>query len=285
MEARFYDDAAGFWTVAHGLYEVDPVRHTTELSVIHAVLHAPQENAAPLVLVTLHDGAGSLRGAAMRTPPWPMALSGVQIDDVPLLVKELLSWHPELDSVMGPQDVVESFAAAWATATDRAVRTVFRLRLFRLADLAVPHSDGHPRIATEADLRVAAQHFLGFSHESAAHRRSTLADAQDSVRRQFALGGGIVLWEVDGTVVSSAAAKVPNAGASRIGPVYTPPEHRRHGYAAAATAAAAQWAREAGAEEVLLYTDLANPTSNGVYTRIGFRPVTDFAELAFEPRA
>jgi predicted GNAT family acetyltransferase len=264
------------------LFEADPVGHTTVLSVIHAVLHAPQEGAAPLVLVTVHDDAGAVCGAAMRTPPWPMALSGVRIEDVPLLVGELLSRHPELDSIMGPQDIADAFAAAWSAATDRAVRTVYRLRLFRLAELIVPSVEGHPRIATEADLRVAAQHHLAFTRESAAHRRGTLADAQDAVRRQLALGGGIVLWEVDGTVVSSAAAKVPNAGASRIGPVYTPPEHRRLGYAAAATAAAAQWARSAGAQEVLLYTDLANPTSNGVYQRIGFRPVTDFTELAFD---
>lgn len=57
--------------------------------------------------------------------------------------------------------------------------------------------------------------------------------------------------------------------------VYTPPEHRGHGYAAAVTAEVSRAAREAGAQEVLLFTDLANPTSNGVYRRIGYRPVSD----------
>ncbi|QUQ68945.1 GNAT family N-acetyltransferase [Kutzneria sp. CA-103260] len=285
MEARFYDDAAAFWAVAHDLFEADPVKHTTVLSVIHAVLHAPQQDAAPLMLVTLHDDAGSLCGAAMRTPPWALALSGIQVEDAPVLVNALLPQHPELDSVIGPQSVTESFAAAWSAATARDVHTVFRLRLFRLAELTVPAADGFPRLATEADVHVAAQHLLDFNRESASHRRSTLADALDSVRRQFALGSGILLWEVDGVVVSHATAKVPNSGASRIGPVYTPPQHRRRGYAAAATAAAAQWALSAGAHSVLLYTDLANPTANGVYQRIGFRPVTDFAELAFDPRS
>jgi len=284
MEVRFYDEAVGFWAVAHSLYEADAVRHTTELSVIHAVLHAPQENAAPLVLVTLHDDAGSLRGAAMRTPPWPMALSGIQVDDVPLLVRELLPRHPELDSVIGPRDVAEAFAGVWATTTDRSVRTVLDLRLYRLTELVRPNIPGRTRLATEADLDVVVQHWCGFSADALGHRESSLAEVEESVRRQFALGSGIALWEVDGTIVSSATAKVPNAGAARIGSVYTPPEHRRHGYAAAVTAAAAQWAREAGAEEVLLYTDLANPTSNGVYQRIGFRPVADFAELAFDAR-
>jgi predicted GNAT family acetyltransferase len=66
---------------------------------------------------------------------------------------------------------------------------------------------------------------------------------------------------------------------SRIGPVYTPPEHREHGYASAVTAAAAAWALAAGACHVVLFTDLANPVSNSIYPRLGFRPVHDAVEF------
>ncbi len=64
-----------------------------------------------------------------------------------------------------------------------------------------------------------------------------------------------------------------------IGPVYTPPEHREHGYASAVTAAAAAWGLAAGARHVVLFTDLANPVSNSIYPRLGFRPVHDSAEF------
>ena len=37
----------------------------------------------------------------------------------------------------------------------------------------------------------------------------------------------------------------------------------------------------AGLQDVLLFTDLANPTSNGLYQRIGYRPVSDFATYDF----
>jgi hypothetical protein len=65
-----------------------------------------------------------------------------------------------------------------------------------------------------------------------------------------------------------------------IGPIYsgTP---AGHGYASAATAAVSQQARGAGAEEVLLYTHLANPVSNSICQRIGYRPVEDRVVLAF----
>jgi hypothetical protein len=40
-----------------------------------------------------------------------------------------------------------------------------------------------------------------------------------------------------------------------------------------------------GPREVVLFTDLANPTSNALYQRLGYRPVTDRAVLRFEPGA
>jgi predicted GNAT family acetyltransferase len=94
-------------------------------------------------------------------------------------------------------------------------------------------------------------------------------------------GAGELLWEADGTAVSQAAARPVVAGMSRIGPVYTPPRHRRNGYAAAATAAAARWALDEGARTVLLFTDRSNATTNALYPRIGFVPVQDAVELLF----
>jgi predicted GNAT family acetyltransferase len=95
------------------------------------------------------------------------------------------------------------------------------------------------------------------------------------------LGRGELLWEVDGAPVAQATARPVVAGMSRIGPVYTPPEHRRHGYAAAVTAAASRWALDQGAQRVLLFTDLANPITNRLYPRIGYRPLHDTVELRF----
>jgi predicted GNAT family acetyltransferase len=72
---------------------------------------------------------------------------------------------------------------------------------------------------------------------------------------------------------------------ARVGPVYTPPEARGRGYAAGATAAASQSALDAGTREVVLYTDLANPVSNALYERLGYRPVEDRVVLTFTPAA
>jgi hypothetical protein len=53
--------------------------------------------------------------------------------------------------------------------------------------------------------------------------------------------------------------------------------------AGAVTAAVSQAALDAGVREVVLYTDLANPTSNALYQGLGYRPVEDRAVLSFTP--
>ena len=71
-------------------------------------------------------------------------------------------------------------------------------------------------------------------------------------------------------------------GMVRVGSVYTPPAVRGRGYAGAVTAAVSRAARDAGVREVVLFTDLANPTSNALYQRLGYRPVEDRVTFSFE---
>ena len=64
----------------------------------------------------------------------------------------------------------------------------------------------------------------------------------------------------------------------RIGLVYTPPRHRRRGYATSLVAEQSRWLLEQGYRSCFLYTDLSNPTSNAIYERIGYRRVADSTE-------
>jgi predicted GNAT family acetyltransferase len=95
--------------------------------------------------------------------------------------------------------------------------------------------------------------------------------------------GGVTLWEAGGEPASMAGLTRQVARTTRVASVYTPPEFRRRGYAGAVTAAASQAALDAGASEVVLFTDLANPTSNALYQRLGYAPVEDRVILSFTP--
>ena len=93
--------------------------------------------------------------------------------------------------------------------------------------------------------------------------------------------GGLILWEHGGRPVSVAGRNRIAAGQARVGPVYTPPDLRGRGFGGAATAAITQAALDDGAEGVVLFTDLDNPTSNTLYQRLGYRPISDWAVIRF----
>jgi predicted GNAT family acetyltransferase len=156
-----------------------------------------------------------------------------------------------------------------------------RQRLYRLDTLTVPRPapEGRARIAEEGDRELLVRWFAEFSRDIGASdgvRAEPWADARLAY-------GGVTLWEApDGTPVSMAGLTPQVAGQIRVAPVYTPAPLRGRGYAGAATAEVSRLARQRGADEVLLFTDLANPTSNGLYQRIGYRPVADFAVYDFQ---
>ncbi len=132
-------------------------------------------------------------------------------------------------------------------------------------------------MAGRADRDLLVAWWQAFGREA-----GSLAESDSGRTVDHRLGhDGLTLWEDDGRPVSMAGLTRQVAGTIRVGPVYTPPGLRRRGYAGAVTAAVSQAALDAGADEVLLFTDLANPTSNSLYQRLGFRPVEDRVLMSF----
>jgi uncharacterized protein len=111
----------------------------------------------------------------------------------------------------------------------------------------------------------------------------TFRPAEDTVEDYLTRGddGGLYLWE-DGRPVSLAGCGSPTPNGGRIGPVFTPRAHRGRGYASALTAALTSLQLSSGRRFCFLFTNLANPTSNRIYQRIGYEPVSDVDEYRFE---
>jgi len=279
MDVRVHHDPAGYWALVRPLFAADPMRHTHGLTVIQRLVEVPDPDDEPPVLLSAWDGS-DLAGAVFRTTPWPMGVSALPGAADQAVASTLLDVHPELSAVSGPRETAARFAGVWSALTGVTVKEVMALRLYRLGELAMPVVRGTARLGTHDDVPLMAGWRSAFEIEAVGRERQP-GRAESDVRRSPALGSGMILWEVDGGVVSLAAVGAPIDGMSRIGPVYTPPEHRGHGYGSAVTAVASQWALDAGAEHVILFTDLANPVSNSIYQRIGYRPVYDQTELEF----
>ncbi|MGH3883284.1 MAG: GNAT family N-acetyltransferase [Pseudonocardiaceae bacterium] len=281
MDVQLHHNLAEFVALIRPLLERDPVRHTSVLTLTHLLMRASEAEDPP-VLLTVHRGE-SLAGAAICTPPWPLIVSALPAGCAGAAVEVLAVGYPALPGAFGPRDEAEAFAGNWSARTGASMHERMAQRLFALQGLTPPAGmQGTVRQAGIGDLELLAQWRQDFADEANGGLRGRGSAAQQN-RRALAAGNVALLWEVAGQPVAWASASAPLAGMSRIAPVYTLPQHRGNGYGSAVTAAAAGWARQAGAKQVVLFTDLANPVTNLIYPRIGFRPVLDAVEFAFTP--
>jgi RimJ/RimL family protein N-acetyltransferase len=271
-------DAREFLAEAGPALQADPVENTLLLTIAHAAQDtAPTLARAPL-FGWLPGG-----GAFVHTPGWPLVLGPMTEAAAAGLAATLQRQGPTVAGVNGAPAAAHAFATQWQAAhgpqTPQASRLFQRQRLFRLTRLTPPPPPpGQARPATAKDRALLIEWTNAFHREA---NDSGRPDSGPVVDGRLAYGGQW-LWQTEpGDPVATAARTPVVGGIARVAPVYTPPERRGRGYGGAVTAAVSQAAQEAGAREVVLFTDLANPTSNALYQRLGYRPVSDRHVLLF----
>ena len=234
-------------------------------------------------LATVHDGA-DLAAAGLMTPPHGLVVYARPGDPAPamrLLAADVVAGGWPLPTVNGVVDVSQAFAGAWQALTGGTVTVAIAMRVFELREVASPAGGaGSLRCATPADLDQVFAWATAFRDEAIP---SDAPPKRELLARSIA-DENVYLWEDGGQVVSIAAKGRRTAHGVSVGLVYTPPELRGRGYASACVAALSQVILDQGAGFCTLFTDLANPTSNSIYQKIGYRPVCDFTQFALNSR-
>lgn len=275
------DDVDSFLARAGDFLYSRPALHTIPLTVTEALrTRGPHTYGAEDPVFGILESAGEIRATYFRTPPHRLILTPLTPDESDTLAAHLAALGLAVPGVSADHDTATSFAEAWQRHTGATPTLHERQRLYRLGTLTPPEPrpEGRGRIAGEQD----RDQLIRWRGEFATALGAVpSADAGSWADTRIA-HGRITFWESpDGTPVSMAGVTPMVAGQIRVAPVYTPAHLRGRGYAGAATAEVSRAALAAGAAEVLLFADLANPTSNGLYHRIGYRPVTDFALYDF----
>ena len=281
MRIERHDEPARFFALVAPFLERREAQHNLQLGFrarLETDRHAfgPRD---PLLYAVLDDG-GDVVAVATQTPPFGVILS--EMDDpviVDALADRLVEDGAELPTAGGPVQLARAFAHRWSSLTGLVPSVQIDERIYEATSVVQPQGvRGTMRAYTPADRPLAIEWLGAFLAEA-------MPDAPEGrveriVDDRAAGVGSLVLWEDDGRIVSLAghAGETPNG--SRVGPVYTPPELRGRGYASALTAALTEQLLERR-RFCFLYTDLANPTSNSIYQRIGYRPVTDVTVWRF----
>ena len=280
MNVEHFTEAADFLAKAEPLLLADEARHNLLLGLTGTVRDTP--DLYPERHMWLVVDGGRPVAAALRTPPYNLIIGRPESEAALAELADAVVGQ-ELPGVVGATPEVGAFADLWAARAGATATLSMRQGVYALEKVeSLPPVAGEPRVATMADRELVLGWWIAFGEEVLHEGGPGRDRAEVTVdHRLSSPDTGMLLWDDGGETVSLAGwgGRTPNG--IRVGPVYTPPELRGRGYATAVTADLSRRLLADGHRFCFLYTDLANPTSNAIYERIGYRRVCESAEISF----
>jgi predicted GNAT family acetyltransferase len=277
MRIHSSDSVEEYAHAVSAFLEAEPCERNVLLSIVPMVRATPDAYSAPASFWWITD-ADAVMGAASWTPPWNLLVSSLPSAAGPELAgavsKRADSLGLRLRGVNGPAEAAHTVAGATG-------RTIARARPMLMSELEhpvdVPMPSGSTGQATPEDVPLLASWLDAFSAEVEIYAGDSARTANRMVRdNQFEL------WIDAGSPVCVVGHHAPVGRVVRIGPVYTPPEHRRRGYARRLTYEVSIAALALpGVDRCMLFTDADNPVSNSIYRQAGYVPYSEHVEIEF----
>jgi predicted GNAT family acetyltransferase len=273
LKVQFTEDPALVLSKADQFLSSEPVLHNLILSILHARVAQPDPGRHWIAL-----RGEEAAGVVVQSPlEFPATLTPMAPPAVAAIVDAIAAAEVTLPGVNGDAATAASFAGQWSERCKSAATPFQATRLYELLELGeVPPTAGHLRQAGPQDRNLMILWSRAFQVEIGESPNGT------ELRIDRALAAGqIWLWDQNGEPTSMAVGRDPVQGVVRLAGVYTPPEKRNHGNAAACVHALSKHLRDRG-HRCILYTDLANPTSNSIYRRIGYKAVVEALRYRFD---
>jgi predicted GNAT family acetyltransferase len=275
MNVTRFPDASTFLAATAALRAQEPVLTNVIGTIARGVVDGRHYDSEQWLGVL--EGSGNLVGCAVRTAPWNLTLSPMPEQAARALGAYLSTNDPGVPGVSGPRSAVEALVGGLTIPVRPRIVMVDVVRVLHdLTPLSRPVRGG-PRRAGPGDLALLLDWHVQFAIDA----RLPAHDPQGMVESRLS-GEGFWLWEVDGEPVSMASSAplvaTPAGAVGRVGPVYTPAAQRGNGFGTAVTRRVVEGLTPR-CTIVMLYADAANPASNGVYERLGFRIVAEVVEM------
>jgi predicted GNAT family acetyltransferase len=274
------EDVHEFLARAGDFLRSRPARHTMPLTATEKLrTRGAAADGAEATLFGRLESGGEVRAIFYRLPSRRLSLTLVSPEQADTLAAHLADLGHPLSGVTADHATATAFAQAWQRHTGAVPAPTVRVRLYRLGTLTppAPVPAGRGRVVAAQD----RAQLIRWCGEFLADVGESPVDADSWADSRFA-DKHFMFWETpDGTPVSLAASTSMVGGMVRVDPVYTPAHLRGRGYAGAVTVEVSRAALTAGATDVVLFTNPDNPTSNALYQRIGYVPVTDMTGYDF----
>jgi len=239
-------------------------------------------NPANWFMATVSDETGIVLTAVMTTPKNLTLYATDNKNDeaaVNCLADGIIENNIHIPGVMSEKSLAEIFAKSYSAKRCTGYAVAKEQRIYELSEVITPPPVGTVRLATEKDMAFLPYWIQGFSSDCFGE---SLATGSDTEPYLYHLSNNrLFIMEDNGTPVTMAKISRDLQTVCVVGLVYTPPYFRGKGYATACVAAVSQIGLDRGFKKCVLYTDLANPTSNSIYMKIGYMPICDSTEITF----
>lgn len=146
---------------------------------------------------------------------------------------------------------------------------------------SLPLTTGKLEKANANDIDSIAEWTVSFERDAKTFPIKTKEQALETTQARIA-SGNLFKWVDEGEIVSIAAIVRKTRHLGIVGLVYTPDESRGKGYATSCVQKVSEHILQNGFKYCGLFTDKSNPTSNHIYKKIGYNPITEFTDIEYE---
>lgn len=236
------------------------------------------------LMATISDEKG-IQLTALMTPPHNITLYATDNIINPEIINCLidgLEGH-EIPGVITEKTLAEYFTKEYTLRKGITYKTTMNQRIYELSAVNPDvQKVGKIRLLDEKDIYFFPYWAEAF-YTAGSYGKTEMTIPQDAEPYLYRIASKkLYILEDNGIPVSMAGYTRELQTAIGVAFVYTPPYLRRKGYATSIVAQISQLALDQGFTKCVLYTDLANPTSNSIYQKIGYMPICDSLQLKFE---
>jgi uncharacterized protein len=273
MNICYESDLIKFYTAVEPLLLDREAENNLPLGILERLKESRGKRDCDLIYIQENDQTTFM---SMRTPPhlWILpSLEHAHPSHMKTFVQFLFDGKYDVPGVIGNRKSVQGFLKEWEDLTKQSAELQMEQGIHQLDRLKpIPEQPGELVLADSSHQGFLEEWIKQYGVEIG---EPSVGDRVSELTTELIENRRLHLWVVDGIPVSMASQARSTKNGATINAVYTPNEFKRKGYASQVVWHLTKKLLGQGYTFCSLYTDLANPTSNSIYKKIGYERISD----------